>query len=67
MIGLSDFKVGVLIQPELESLINKFSNKRRDMKKEKLLKEVALMIKRSVVKAVSENNKAIEERFEHLC
>ena len=67
MIGLSEFKVGVLIQPELESLINKFSNKRRDVEKEKLLKEVALMIKRSVVKAVSENNKAIEERFEHLC
>ena len=67
MVGLSEFKVGVLIQPELESLINKFSNKRRDVEKEKLLKEVALMIKRSVAKAVSENNKAIEERFEHLC
>ena len=67
MIGLSEFKMGVLIQPELESLINKFSNKRRDVEKEKLLKEVALMIKRSVVKAVSEYNKAIEERFEHLC
>ena len=67
MVGLSEFKVGVLIQPELESLINKFSNKRRDVEKEKLLKEVALMIKRSVAKAVSENNTAIGERFEHLC
>ena len=67
MIGLSEFKVGVLIQPELESLINKFSNKRCDVEKEKLLKEVAMMIERSVVKAVSETNKAIEERFEHLC
>lgn len=61
MAGLSEFRVGVLIQPELESLVNKFSDGHRDKQKEKLLKEVSLMIKRSVAKAVSENNKAISE------
>ena len=66
MVGLSKFQIEVLIQPELESLVNKFSNMRRDAEKEKLLKEVSLMIKESVATAISENNKAIKEYFSQL-
>jgi len=66
MVGLSKFQIEVLIQPELESLVNKFSNMRRDAEKEKLLKEVSLIIKESVATAISENNKAIKENFCHL-
>ena len=66
MIGLSEFQLGVLIQRELESLTSKYSDNRRDLEKEKLLKEVSMMIKVSVAKAVSENNKAIKKSLSHL-